>query len=541
MNNKDTLATRLFEDLQRHSARLSQLDTIQLFASDPGRASRMQLCAAGGLFLDYSKNRVDKPVIETLSRVFQSCDAPNRLQQQLDGDPVNNTERRPALHTAIRAAVGKHAAPMKDRIEAEYRRAAAFADSLYRGERPGGNGEAISDVVNIGIGGSDLGPRMASAALSSFADSKVRVHYVSSLDNSELTAALEQLDPATTFFLVSSKSFSTEETLFNARLAMRWAKQKCDEGQGRAHFAAITGRHDQAIALGIERELIFDVPDWIGGRYSLWSCSGLALMIAIGIERFEQLLEGAWLMDQHARETEFSQNMPAILAALEFWHASIQGYASLAVIPYSYQLRLLPAYLQQLVMESNGKSSSRDGTGVNYATSPVLWGTSGTEGQHSYHQLLHQGTGIIPADFILCRHIFGASAESTTRLASHCLAQSKALMEGKTAQQALQELLDAGMDAAEAERLAPHKEMSGNRPSNTLVLPELTPLVLGSLIALYEHKTFFCSVMWNINPFDQWGVELGKQLSQSIYPALEGKTPINFDPSTNALAELFKS
>ncbi len=541
MSNKDTLAIRLFRDLEGHAARLNQLDTIQLFASDSGRANRMQLCAAGGIVLDYSKNRIDTPALETLASLFQCCESPNRMQRQLTGEPVNNTENRPALHTAIRAAVGKHPAPMKDRIEAEYHRAAAFADSLYRGERLGGSGEVIRDVVNIGIGGSDLGPRMANAALSSYADGKVRAHFVSSLDNTEMTAVLGPLNPATTLFLLSSKSFSTEETLFNARLAKQWIEQRCNATQGQAHFAAITGKPDQAMALGIGRELIFDVPDWIGGRYSLWSCSGLALMIAIGIERFEQLLEGAWLMDQHAGDAEFSQNMPAILAALEFWHATVQGCASLAVVPYSYQLRLLPAYLQQLVMESNGKSTRRDGTSVNYTTSPVLWGTSGTEGQHSYHQLLHQGTGIIPVDFILCRHLCTTSTESTTRLASHCLAQSKALMEGKTTQQAMQDLLDAGADAAEAEHLAPHKAMPGNRPSNTLVLPDLTPLVLGSLLALYEHKTFFCSVLWDINPFDQWGVELGKQLSQSIYPALEGKAPTNFDPSTNALVELFKS
>ncbi len=541
MSNKETVATALFEDLQAHAARLDQLDTRALFASDPERCGRLRLCSAGGIFLDFSKNRIDAPVLDTLAGLFQCCDAQNRLQLQLGGDPVNNTENRPALHTAVRAAIGKQPAPMADRIVTEYHRAAAFADSLYRGERRGGNGAAIRDVVNIGIGGSDLGPRMASEALSSFVDSKVRVHYVSSLDSNELAATLEQLDPATTFFLVSSKSFSTEETLFNARLAMEWIKQNRDTTQGTMPFAAITGNKEQAEALGIEQKLIFDVPDWIGGRYSLWSCSGLALMIAIGTERFEQLLEGARLMDQHAGETEFSQNMPAMLAALEFWHASVLGYCSLAIVPYSYQLRLLPAYLQQLVMESNGKSCRRDGTAVKHRTAPVLWGTSGTEGQHSYHQLLHQGTGIVPVDFILCRRLPGTSAESATRLASHCLAQSKALMEGKSSQQVLQELLAKGMEESEAKRLAPHKAMPGNRPSNTLVLPELTPTVLGALIALYEHKTFFCSVLWDINPFDQWGVELGKQLSQSIYPALEGKAPARFDPSTNALVELFKS
>jgi glucose-6-phosphate isomerase len=531
----------LFEDLQAHAARIDKTSIVDLFAADPRRANTMQLGAAGGITLDYSKNCIDGQVLETFSKLFMSCNAPARLKDQLNGRSVNNTEQRPALHTAVRAALSNHPAPLQSQIEAEFQRAASFADSLHRGERLGHTGAIISDVVNIGIGGSDLGPRMACSALSSFAGAKVRVHFVSSLDSNELTTILNPLNPATTLFLVSSKSFSTEETLFNAGLAMQWAGEHSNADSSRAQFAAITGKPDQAAALGIKRECIFDVPDWIGGRYSLWSSSGLPLMIAIGSERFAQLLRGAWLMDQHAQDSDFGNNMPAILAALEVWHASIRGYSSRAVVPYSYHLRLLPAYLQQLVMESNGKSVSRDGTAVPQNTSPVLWGTAGTEGQHSYHQLLHQGTVIVPTDFILCLRIPGANAESLTRLASHCLAQSKALMEGKSAQQALQELLDKGMDEPEAMRLAPHKAMPGNRPSNTLVLPELNPMILGALIALYEHKTFFCSVFWDINPFDQWGVELGKQLSQAIYPAIKGTAPADFDASTNALVALFNN
>lgn len=527
--------------VQAQADRMTDMHILDLFALDPRRAQRMQLRGAHGLILDYSRNCIDDNALRALEVLFNRCDAHGQLIAQLSGAEVNHTEQRPALHTAIRAALNGEKAPFDQQILAQYSSAVEFARSLYLGERRGGSGSPITDVVNLGIGGSDLGPRMACAALSHFTDGKVRVHFVSSLDNTELHSTLRDLSPETTLFLVSSKSFSTEETLFNARQAMAWFDQSCPPEQRQAHFAALTGKAEGAMALGIARELVFDVPDWIGGRYSLWSCSGLALMIAIGPERFAEFLRGGWLMDQHARDSDFASNMPAILAALEVWHCNMRHYGSLAVVPYSYQLRLVPAYLQQLVMESNGKSVTRSATPSTRATSPVLWGTAGTEGQHSYHQLLHQGTGIVPTDFILCLDIPGASAESQTRLASHCLAQSKALMEGKPIAQALRELLAQGVDENTAKMLAAHKSMPGNRPSNTIVLEQLNPQNLGALIALYEHKTFFASALWDINPFDQWGVELGKQLSQEIYPALQGSAAADFDASTNALIQLFQN
>ncbi len=541
MTQKDQPVAPIWQKLQQISSRLHDTSITDLFAADSQRIEKMRLQTAGGLQLDYSKNRIDQQALQTLAGLFQSCGVYTKLESQLAGAAVNNTERRPALHTAMRASLNQQSSPEQSWINTQYRRTAEFAQSLYLGQRRGGSGAIISDVVNLGIGGSDLGPRMATAALCGYADSKVRVHFVSSLDSTELALTLQTLNPETTFFLVSSKSFSTEETLFNAREAMAWFTSSRSQDELQAHFAAMTGKADKAEALGIAADCIFPVPDWVGGRYSLWSASGLALMIAIGQQQFEQFLHGGWLMDQNARDSDFYNNMPAILAALEIWHCNILNYSSLAVIPYSYQLRLLPAYLQQLVMESNGKSVTRQGEPSPRATSPVLWGTAGTEGQHSYHQLLHQGTGIIPADFILCLEIEGATAESETRLASHCLAQSKAMMEGKSQQAAKRELLEQGMPEAEAERLAPHKAMPGNRPSNTIVVEQLNPQSLGALIALYEHKTFFTSAIWDINPFDQWGVELGKQLSQAIYPALEGSCADVFDPSTNALIELFRS
>ena len=541
MNEEDQAPTPIWQKLQHIASRLRSTSIAELFAHDSRRVERMQLHAAGGLLLDYSKNRIDPEALDTLGALFQECGLADKLQAQLAGEPVNNTEQRPAMHTAIRACLNGQSAPEHNWIKTEYERAAAFAASLYLGQRRGASGAIISDVVNLGIGGSDLGPRMAAAALSSYADSKVRVHFVSSLDSTELADTLRTLNPETSLFLVSSKSFSTEETLCNARQAMSWFNNSRSQDELHAHFAAITGNADKAEALGISADCIFPVPDWVGGRYSLWSSSGLALMVAIGQERFEQFLHGAWLMDQNARNSDFNNNMAAILAALEIWHCNILNYGSLAVIPYSYQLRLLPSYLQQLVMESNGKSVNRQGAPAAHSTSPVLWGTAGTEGQHSFHQLLHQGTEIIPVDFILCLGLTGATTESETRLASHCLAQSKALMEGKSEQRAKQELLKQGMPEADATRLAPHRAMPGNRPSSTIVLEQLSPQNLGALIALYEHKTFFTSVIWDINPFDQWGVELGKQLSQEIFPALAGNSTEIFDPSTNALIQLFRS
>lgn len=500
----------------------------------------MQLRAAG-LVLDYSKNAIDRGALDLLQALFEECDVAHRLADQLDGENVNNTEDRPALHTAIRAAANNETSPEQAMIAADQGLAADFAQSLYLGQRRGAGGEVIRDVVNLGIGGSDLGPRMATAALSHYIGGKTRVHFVSSLDDSELNDTLGALDPQSTLFLVSSKSFSTEETLFNARLAIDWFCRQRPRSEIAAHFAAITGSADAAIALGIDPEMIFMVPDWVGGRYSLWSSSGLALMIAVGADNFREFLKGGWLMDQHARNSDFHSNMPAILAALEIWHRNILDYSSLAVIPYSHELRLLPSYLQQLIMESNGKCVTRAGDPLQHSTSPLIWGTAGTEGQHSYHQLLHQGTDIIPVDFILPLGPGGPSAEAETRLASHCLAQSKALMEGVSRQAAEQEMLEQGLDDAEAGRLAPHKAMPGNRPSNTLVLEGLNPRTLGALIALYEHKTFLTSAIWDINPFDQWGVELGKKLSQAIFPVLDGSSKQQFDPSTNALMALFSA
>ena len=508
-----------------------------LFFDDDSRANIYRISHAG-ITLDYSKNTVDKEVFKGLANLFDACSSVEALRALTDGEWVNSTEQRPALHAAIRAATSGEEAPERELIVTQYARAASFADGLHTGQCRGYSGETITDVVNIGIGGSDLGPRMVTEALKSYCDGAARVHFVSSLDGQELEQKLLSLQPESTLFLVSSKSFTTEETLCNAHSAIAWFRQRSGQSGLGLHFAAITGQGDKATLLGIERALIFEVPEWIGGRYSIWSSSGLPAMIAVGSQRFGEFLAGARTMDKHAANRDLSQNMPAILAALEVWHCNFLNFQSLAVVPYSYSLRLLPAYLQQLTMESNGKSCSRTGTPLDLTTAPVVWGTAGTEGQHSYHQLLHQGTHTIPVDFIL--PLRAQPRDRAKRLASHCLAQSKALMEGKTREAAYREMLDQGLSQREAHRLAAHKHMPGNRPSNTLLMNALTPTSLGALIALYEHKTFFTSVIWDINPFDQWGVELGKQLGKEILAALEGEHKCRFDPSTDALIALVR-
>ena len=524
--------------LRKFAAERANATIARLFEEDPSRGPRLQLSHAG-LTLDFSKNTADQAVFQALAALLDDSRTQAAMRALKEGEPLNNTEHRPALHTAIRAALAGESAPSGQQLVEHHHRAMRFADRLHRGAARGYAGTTITDVVNIGIGGSDLGPRLVTSALESYCKGACRIHFVSSLDDQELAGVLAGLRPADTLFLVSSKSFGTEETLCNARAAMDWFRRGSGQSDLGDHFAALTGNAEPAVALGISAQQIFHVPDGVGGRYSIWSSSGLAAMIALGSEGFSDFLAGAHAMDQNAGCGDLTGNMAAVLAALEIWHSNLLDYRSAAVIPYSYSLRLLPAYLQQLVMESNGKSCDRSGQALQLTSAPVVWGTAGTEGQHSYHQLLHQGTQVVPVDFIL--PLRGPSPDRTRRLASHCLAQSKALMEGKSERAAYEELLAQSMPPDQAQQLAPHKAMPGNRPSNTLLMDALTPATLGALIALYEHKTFFTSVVWNINPFDQWGVELGKQLSKAIYATFSGDDHRRYDSSTDALLQAIQT
>jgi glucose-6-phosphate isomerase len=493
-----------FKDLGVHFA-TDQVSLQQRYQTDPQRRRNLQADAAG-LRLHFDQNDISEKTLALFDQLYNECGLAAHRAAMFQGGHVNNTENRPALHTALRSAVVTDCGPDSELIRAEFQRCCKKVDQLLE------DNADITDVVNIGIGGSDLGPRLACSALADFDLGKLNIHFCSSLDRNELADTLIGLNPATTLFIVSSKSFGTEETLYNARLARQWlADQGQDPGQ---HMLAVTANSEKARAEGFIADNTFALWDGVGGRYSLWSAIGLPIMLQIGSHAFTEFLTGAHAMDQHFYQAESHQNLPMLMAALEVWHHNFYGYQSMAVVPYSYRLRLLPSYLQQLTMESNGKQVDRDGHATGMATNPIVWGAAGTEGQHSFHQLLHQGTVVTPVDFILPMN--NGDDESSLRMAAHCLAQRQALLEGKTLVEAATELLASGTPAHSAEQLAPHKVIPGNRPCNLITFERVCPHSLGALIALYEHKTFASGVIWGVNSFDQWGVELGKQISANI-------------------------
>ncbi|NNL56557.1 MAG: glucose-6-phosphate isomerase, partial [Pseudomonadales bacterium] len=503
-----------------------QPDIGGLFAGDPERARAWQFSAAG-ITLDLCRSAIDHSALNRILDYAKSQSLEEKIQQLLTGDPLNNTERRAAHHSALRAifngAEHEHAQVARQTFD----RVCAVATQLHDGSWRGALGKPIRDVINIGIGGSDLGPRLVCDALDhgqAQAGPVPTLHFVSNIDPVELDRILNHCQPATTLVIIASKTFGTLETLQNARAARQWLLRDVPEKDLGKHLLGISANTAKACEFGIEADNVFPLWDWVGGRYSLWSAIGLSIAIAHGADHFEQLLRGAHAMDQHFGSAALAQNLPVLLAANDLLNINALGARSIAVLPYCHQLKLLPDYLQQLCMESNGKRVTQDGEIVQHATCPVIWGSSGTVGQHSFHQLLHQGTENIPVDFILPLRPNHASAFNDDarhrQLVANCLAQSKALTEGKNAAQALAELRAAGIDQAEAERLAPHKVIPGNRPHNILAMQQLNATTLGALIALYEHRVFVQSVFWSINAFDQWGVELGKQLGGPIDTAM---------------------
>jgi glucose-6-phosphate isomerase len=495
----------------------------ELFAADPERPRRFSL-EFGDILLDFSKHLVDAETVRLLVALAEQAHVASWVRRMYAGDPVNDTEGRAALHVALRSdrvvfPEGRDVMPLVRGARERMRR---IVDEAHGGSLLGASGRPIIDVVNIGIGGSDLGPRMATRALRRFrAPGSPRLHFVANIDPADLDAALDGLTPETTLFIVASKTFTTAETLDNAARARRWLESGLGPhargaGAPARHFAAVTANEAGARSFGIAPERIFPMWDWVGGRYSLWSAVGLPIALAIGMERFEELLEGARAMDAHFHTAPLERNMPVLMALLEIWYVDFFGAKSRAVLPYGEDLRDFPAYLQQLEMESNGKRVDRSGNAVDYATAPVVWGASGTPSQHSFHQLLHQGTELVPADFIVVAD--GGGSPSHAALVANALAQSAALMEG-----------DRAPDD-------PHRVLPGNRPSSVLLLKRLSPQALGQLIALYEHKVFVEGVIWNINSFDQWGVEMGKRLARTLLPRLlEGGDEALLDASTRAL------
>ena len=504
--------------LKQHCAAIKETKMLEMFAADPERAGRFSLEAAG-LFLDYSKNRITDETLRLLCGLVTQQGVTAARDRMFAGEPINVTENRPVLHTALRyqgagevLVAGRDVMPM---VRAELDRMEHFSTAVRCGEWKGFTGQIIYDVVSIGIGGSDLGPQMATEALIPYAEEGgPRLHFVSNVDGAQIKETLAHLDPATTMFVVVSKTFTTQETLMNARTARKWLLDALgNEGAIARHFAAVTANPRSAVDFGINANSVFGFWDWVGGRYSLWSAVGLSIALAIGMKGFREMLAGAALMDEHFRTAPPSKNMPMIMAMLGVWYGNFWQAGMQAILPYSHHLRRFPAYLQQLDMESNGKSVDLQGHAVDYATGQVLFGEPGTNGQHSFYQLLHQGTHLIPADFIGVVNECEELNDHQEALLANLLAQPEALLRGKSSASAAADGM-RGTSSAEALSLVPYRTFEGNRPSNLILLDRLDPARLGALIALYEHKVFVQGIIWNINSFDQWGVELGKVLAK---------------------------
>lgn len=530
----------VWKNLQQHFTDITPLNLQNLFAQNKNRFEKFS-CQGPEIFLDYSKNLVTEKTFNLLVKLAKSANLQNEIDAMFSGKPINTTEERAVLHTALRnrsdVPVYVAGEDIMPKVKAVLKKVELFSCKVRNGEWRGYTGKKIAAVVNIGIGGSDLGPKMVCYALQHYAANNLHCYFVSNIDGSQITETLKTLNPETTLFIVASKTFTTQETLTNANTAKDWLLKKLGDNKAVAkHFVAVSTNEYKVKEFGIDPENMFEFWDWVGGRYSVWSAIGLTVALTVGIDNFEKFLGGVHEMDQHFRQTGFEKNLPVILALLGIWYRDFFDFSSYAIVPYNYYLQYFTAYLQQLDMESNGKSVKKDSTPVNYQTGPVIWGGIGTDCQHSFHQLLHQGTSIIPVDFIISRKSLNPTGEHHKLLFANCLAQSQALLQGKNYNEAYQELIDKGLSPAKAKALAPHKVMSGNRPSNTLLIEKLTPRSLGALIALYEHKVFTQGVIWKINSFDQWGVELGKQLTAKIGSALENKKNTNqYDSSTEGL------
>jgi glucose-6-phosphate isomerase len=530
----------LWQSLVAHRDRLQSAGLRALFAADPNRYESLTVDGEG-LLLDFSRQLLDAPALASLVQLAESSAMAAAIEELFDGAIVNGTEQRPALHVALRdrgntpLVLGE--VDVRRAVAAERAKARAFAGSVITGSRKGATGQRITDVVNIGIGGSDLGPVMAVEALKTYANPRLRVHFVSNIDGVQFHDAVAGLEPAKTLFVVCSKTFTTLETLTNARLARRWITDKLGPNAVGRHFAAVSVNHAAMDEFGIAPDARFTMWDWVGGRYSLWSAIGLTIELAIGSQRFDELLAGAYAIDEHFRTAPLDQNLPVLLGLVGVWNRNLLDCASHAVLPYDQRLHRFPAYLQQLEMESNGKRVRRDGRPVDWDTAPILWGEAGSNGQHSFFQLLHQGTSHVAMDFLLPARSSVGNQPSQDLAAANCLAQAEAFAGGYTHDEATAELKAKRLDADRVAELAPHKVHPGARPNTVILFQQLDPNTLGKLIALYEHKVYVQSVVWDINPFDQWGVELGKKLAERLAPAVRGERPMTDNPGLQSLLE----
>lgn len=530
--------------LSEHWQDVRDLHMRDMFDADEQRFEKFSV-KFNDILLDFSKNRITEETITLLTELAKESELEKWIDKMFSGELINHTEKRAALHTALRnrsdspvIVDGKDVMPeihqVLDKME-------SISNTIRTGHWKGYSDRNIIDVVNLGVGGSDLGPVMVTEALRPYGKSGLRVHFVSNVDPSHICDTLSNLNPETTLFIVSSKSFTTQDTLENAKTARDWLLEKArDEDAVAKHFIAVAANTQAAVDFGIAEDNILQMWDWVGGRYSLWSSIGLSIAIYIGMDRFKALLEGAFEMDEHFRTTPFEQNLPVILALLGIWYNNFFGADSYAVLPYDQHLHRFPAFLQQVDMESNGKSVTRTGKQVDYSTGPIVWGELGITGQHAFYQSLHQGTKLVPTDFMVPIESLNPVGQHHTILLSNFFAQTQALTRGRTEDEAREELKNEGLSNDEIEKLAPYKVFKGNKPSNTILFRALTPRTLGSIIAMYEHKIFVQGVIWEINSFDQWGVELGKQLADTIFKQLSARKPVdNHDVSTNGLINYY--
>jgi glucose-6-phosphate isomerase len=534
-----------WRELEAHRKTILAGHLREWFAQDPGRFDRFSR-RLGPMLVDYSKHLITDETLRLLRQLARARGIEARRDQMFAGARINTTEQRAVLHVALRNRSNRpiHVGGrdvMPD-VQAALDHLRTFSEQVRSGGARGFNGQRLTDIVNIGIGGSDLGPAMASLALTPYGREGPRLHFVSNVDGADLSETVRTLDPATTLFIVASKTFTTEETMMNARSAREWFLSRVrDEHHVARHFVAVSTNEHEVRRFGIDPSNMFVFWDWVGGRYSLWSSIGLPIAIAIGFSRFEELLDGAHAVDEHFRTAPVEDNLPITLGLLGIWYVDFLGSATHAVLPYDQYLRRLPAYLQQLDMESNGKRVDHDGHAVTVPTGPIVWGEPGTNGQHAFYQLLHQGTHLVPCDFLIAVRPHDTLAAHHASLVANCLAQSEALAFGKTEAEARAELTAQGLPADAIAALLPHKIFPGNRPSTTIAYRQLDPRTLGMLLALYEHKVFVMGAVWNINSFDQWGVELGKQLAKRVRSGLEaGAADRSHDSSTNGLIEFVK-
>lgn len=537
--------TASWQALNDHYTSIKGIKVKNLFSADPERYNKFHI-EAGDILFDYSKNIISDETLSLLLQLANECQVKQATEAMFNGEIINETENRAVLHTALRnfskQAVFTEGADVMPLVKKVLRKMKTFSEAVHDGEHRGYTGKRIKYIVNIGIGGSDLGPYMVTEALKPYWHEDIQTYFVSNVDGTHIAETLKKVKPERTLFLIASKTFTTQETMTNAHTARKWFLETAkDEKHIAKHFVALSTNEKEVTKFGIDKKNMFEFWDWVGGRYSLWSAIGLSIVLTIGYKNFEQLLKGAHYTDNHFRETAFDKNIPVLMAVIGLWYTNFFGSQTEAILPYDQYMHRFPAYFQQGNMESNGKSIDRNGEHVEYATGPVIWGEPGTNGQHAFYQLIHQGNLLIPCDFIAPAQTHNPIGDHHQKLISNFFAQTEALMNGKTEEEAQKELEKQGLPLEQITKLLPFKMFAGNQPTNSFLIKKITPFTLGQLIALYEHKIFVQGVIWNIYSFDQWGVELGKQLANKVLPELEKEDVISsHDSSTNALINNYK-